>query len=186
MAYEVTCPLSVHSSGILARKWRGPLRDVHIGNVHSSRDLGGDAIDVSVSRVVFVLDEEIYVIAQNVDIGRKAEAFRLCMLEKNEAHSMGIEVPNDGDGESIDISALKGKYIRPAVLTYKECMQIELVPGKIERVDVYIDRGLLLVSHKGASCLVEHHKEIPLNVSITTSADRIYEALQRSVCIKFV
>ena len=160
------------------------VRGVLLSDGHAERTLSGGSDEFSVSALALDMDQRLLIAAESVDVGPRAEAFRLRVFGENASFSVAMQErlrsPESCPAE-LDLAALSRGVLQPGVLRFKNSMTVEIVPGTESRIDLISDGGLIFLGSSGAVLLVEHDHEVPLNLRITTSSKVIERAVSRAL-----
>jgi len=162
----------------------GQVRGVLLGDGHAERTLSGGSDEFSVTALALDMDQRLLIAAESVDVGPRAEAFRLRVFGEDASFSVavrdGLRSPEICPPE-LDLAALSRGALQPGVLRFKNPMTVEIVPGMEGRIDLVADGALIFLGSSGAVLLVEHDHEVPLNLRITTSSKVIERAVDRAL-----
>lgn len=181
---RVAFELPMEDRRLLESARNAQVRGVLLGDGHAERALSGGSDEFSVTALALDVGQRLLIAAESVDVGPKAEAFRVRVFSENASFSTAMQgslrSPESCPPE-LDLAALSRGVLQPGVLRFKNSMTVEIVPGTESRIDLISDGALIFLGSSGAIFLVEHDHEIPLNLRITTSSKVIERVVSRAL-----
>ena len=181
---QVAFELPTEDRRLLESARNEPVRGVLLGNGHAERALNGGEDEFSITALALDAGRRLLVAAEHGDVGPKAEAFRIRVFDERSQFSAAMQEslrPPTNCPPELGLAVLSRGVLKAAVLRFRNSMTVEIVPGKESRVDLISDEALLFLGSSGAVFLVEHDREIPLNLRISTSSNVIERAMSRAL-----
>jgi hypothetical protein len=182
---EIHCGLSGSSRHALARLSGEGVRQLLVGG-GELKPRTGHPDQFSVSALGIDSASVIVIAAEAVNLGPKAELFRLCVWLHDESRADAVgqsliaiaHLP-----KSLHAAARAGTSIQASIVQRRTDLEIEIAPGSIRATTAITEAGLLLTDSSGARLLVEHDDDVPLNLRLTCTPEAIDEAIAQAECI---